>query len=95
MWSPSHALAKTLDRKGASHHPAFMGKWLTIIHMFLALSTHWMSSPSKKRGRVISPRFHLVVLWILLWPKSRSARVASHHPAFMGRRPTISHAFLA
>ena len=31
----------------------------------------------------------------LLWLKSRSARGAFHHPAFMGTCPTISHTYLA
>ena len=32
---------------------------------------------------------------LLLWLKSRSARGAFHHPAFMGTCPTISHTYLA
>ena len=35
------------------------------------------------------------IFCILLQLKSRSARGASHHPVFMGSRPTISHTFLA
>ena len=34
--------------RGASHRPAFMGNWPKIIHIFLVLSTQWMSSPSMK-----------------------------------------------
>ena len=30
---------------------------------------------------------------LLLWLKSQSAREASHHPAFMGICPTISHMY--
>ena len=48
--------------RGASHHPAFMGNWPTIIHTFLALSTLWMSSPSRKWRLGVSPWFHLVAL---------------------------------
>ena len=47
--------------KGAFHHATFMGNWPTIIHVFLALSTQWMSFPSSKLGRMVNPRFHLVV----------------------------------
>ena len=31
---------KLWSSKGESHHPAFVDNWLTIIHTFLALSTH-------------------------------------------------------
>ena len=31
--------------------------------------------------------------FLLLWPKSRSVRGASHHPALMGNCRTISHKF--
>ena len=48
VWSASYTLAKTLERNGASLHPVSIGKWRTTIHRFLALSTQWMSSPSKK-----------------------------------------------
>ena len=34
--------------KKAYRHSAFMGKCLTISHTFFALSTQWMSSPSRK-----------------------------------------------
>ena len=47
--------------RGACSHPAFVGNWQTIIHTFLALSTHGMSSPSRKLGRGVSPRFNLSV----------------------------------
>ena len=52
---------KLWSARRASYHPAFVGKWPTIIHTFLALSTNWMSSPSKKLGRGVSPRFRLFV----------------------------------
>ena len=32
----------------AYRHSAFMGKRLTISHTFFALSTQWMSFPSRK-----------------------------------------------
>ena len=32
----------------ASHHPAFMGNCPTINHMFLALSTYWVSFLSRE-----------------------------------------------
>ena len=44
----------------ASHHPVFKGNRSTIIHTFLALSTQWMSCPSRKWGRGVSLWFHLV-----------------------------------
>ena len=40
--------AKIPEREGASHHPAFMGNCPAISHTFLALSTQWMSSPSRE-----------------------------------------------
>ena len=33
------ASAKIPERRGTSHHPAFMGNCSTISHTFLALST--------------------------------------------------------
>ena len=48
VWNTSSASAKTLEPEGASHHPAFIGNWLTIIHKFLALSTQSMSFSSRK-----------------------------------------------
>ena len=48
----------------ASHHSAFMGKWPTVIHTFLASSTQWMSFPLMKRGRGVSPRFQRIVFAI-------------------------------
>ena len=53
---------KLWSARGESHHPAFAGKWSTIIRNFIALSTHchW-SSPSRKWERGVSLRFHLVV----------------------------------
>ena len=45
----------------ASHHPTFIGNCPIISHSFLALSTQWMSSPSRKWGCGVSPRFHLIV----------------------------------
>ena len=47
--------------RGASYHPAFVENWPTIVPKFLALSTHWMSSPPRKLGRGVCPRFYLVV----------------------------------
>ena len=52
---------KPWSAKGASYHPAFVGNWPTVIHTFLALSTHWMSSPSRQWRRGVSPRFYLVI----------------------------------
>ena len=49
---------KPWSARGASHHLAFLGNWPTTIHMYLALSTQWMSSSSRKW---VSPRYHLVV----------------------------------
>ena len=60
--------------RGVSHHAAFMGNWPTIIHGFLALSIQWMSSPSRKWGLGVTPRFHLVVNQVVnqgVWCKSR------------------------
>ena len=48
VWNTSSASAKTLVPEGASHYTAFIGNWLTIIHRFLALSTHWRSLSSRK-----------------------------------------------
>ena len=47
--------------RGSLHHAGFMGNWPTIIDAVLALSTQWMRSPSRKWGRMVIPRFHLVV----------------------------------
>ena len=49
------------NARGASHHLALMGNWPTIIHTFLPLSTQWKSSPSRKWGCGVSPKFHLAV----------------------------------
>ena len=49
----------------ASHHPAFMGNCLTVSHTFLALSTQWMNSPSRRWRRGVSPRFHLIILCLV------------------------------
>ena len=39
-----------------------MGNCPTISHMFLALSTQWVSSPlSRKYRHGVSPRFHRIV----------------------------------
>ena len=54
--------------RGASHHPVFMGNCPTIGHMFLALSTQWMSFPSRQWRHGVSPRYHLIVL-CLVWIK--------------------------
>ena len=40
--------AKIREHEGTSHHLAFMGKLSTISHTFLALSTQWVSSPSRE-----------------------------------------------
>ena len=42
------ASAKIPERRGTSHHPAFMGNCSTISHTFLALSKQWVSSPSRE-----------------------------------------------
>ena len=56
------ASAKIPEREGSTyHHPTFMGNCPTNCHTFLVLSTQWMSSPSSKWWRVVSPRFHLLV----------------------------------
>ena len=52
---------KSWSARGPSHHPTFMGYCQTISYMFLVLSTQWMTSPSRKRGCGVSPRFHLFV----------------------------------
>ena len=39
---------KSRSARGAFHHPAFMGSCPTISHTYFALSTKWMSSPSRK-----------------------------------------------
>ena len=39
--------AKIAEREGPSHHPSFMGNCPAISHRLLALSTQWMSSPSR------------------------------------------------
>ena len=60
VWSVSNVLVESLEHREASHHPVFMGNRPTIIHTFLALSTQWMSSPSRKWGHGVSldsPRF--------------------------------------
>ena len=62
--SASYASAKTLECEGASHHLAFIGKWPTVIHAFLALLAQWMSFPTRKWGRGIRSRCHLVVFMI-------------------------------
>ena len=56
--------------RGVSNHQAFMGNWPIIIYTFLALSAQWMSSPSGKWERGVSPRFHVVV-FVFGVPKSR------------------------
>ena len=45
-----------------------MGNCPTIGYTLLALSTKWMSSPSKKWRRGISMRYHFIVLY-LVWIK--------------------------
>ena len=44
-------LAKVPEPKGASHYPAFVSSCPFISPTFFALSTKWMSSPSRKWGR--------------------------------------------
>ena len=39
---------KSRSAKGAFHHPAFKSSRPTISHTLFALSTNWMSSPSRK-----------------------------------------------
>ena len=57
---------KSRSSRGAFHHSAFMGSCPTISHTFFALSTKWMSCPSRKWGRGVSPRFHLLI-FVFLW----------------------------
>ena len=64
VWVVSYASAKIWNVRGVSNHLVFMGKWPTVIHTILALSTKWTSSPSRKQGRAISSRYDLVVLVI-------------------------------
>ena len=46
-----------------------MGNYPTIGYTFLALSTKWMSAPSRKWRRWISMRYHFIVLY-LVWIKN-------------------------
>ena len=59
------ASAKLLEQEGASHHPVFLGNCPTIGHTFLALSTQWMSFPSRKWRRGVSPRYCLILLCLV------------------------------
>ena len=52
---------KSRRARGAFHHPAFLGSCPTISHTLFAFSTKWISSPSRKWGRGVSPRFHILV----------------------------------
>ena len=47
-----------------SHYSAFKGSCKTIGHMLLALPAQRMSSPSRKRERVVSPSLHLIVICV-------------------------------
>ena len=62
-WGPSCLLLwlKFPSARWAFHHPIFMGSCPTISHTFFALSTNRMSSPSRKWGRGVNPRFYLLV----------------------------------
>ena len=46
---------------GAFYHSAFTGSCLTISHTFFVLSINLMGFSSRKRRRVVSPRFHLLI----------------------------------
>ena len=61
-WEPSCLLLwlKSQSARGAFHHPAFIGSYPIVSHKFFALSTKW-SSPSRKWGRGVSPKCHLLV----------------------------------
>ena len=54
---------------------------LRVIYTFLALSTQWMSSPSRKWRHGISSRFHLVV-FVFAVPKSRRELEGKGSPRF-------------
>ena len=70
IWCESSLLLRLKSRseRGVSHHLAFMGNCPTISHIFFALSTQWMSSPSTEWGRGVSPRFHIIA-FVLVWIK--------------------------
>ena len=57
VWSPSYASAKTLRREHLIIHMLCA----TVIHTFIVLSTQSTSSLSRKWGRGVTARFHLVV----------------------------------
>ena len=59
IWSISYASTKTLEHKRSISSSRLYGK--ILLTRFLALSTQYMSSPSRKQGCVVSPRFHLVI----------------------------------
>ena len=62
VWNISYATAKTLAcERARGEHLIIQLLWATVIHKFTVLSTQSMSSPSRKRGRGSSGRFHLVV----------------------------------
>ena len=61
LWESSCLLLRLKPRRGAFHHPGFMGRCPTISHTSFALSTKSKSSPLKKWGRGVSPRFHVLV----------------------------------
>ena len=59
------ASVKTLEHKGSNSPSRFYRQLPNMSHTFLALSTQWMSSPSRKWRRGVSPRFHLTVLCLV------------------------------
>ena len=54
------ASAKIPEREGAYHHSAFMGNCSTVSHTILALSTQWVSSPSREQKRGVKISFCFV-----------------------------------
>ena len=91
VWSVGYVLTESL--REASHHLKFMGNWPTIIHTFLALSTQWISFPSRKWGRGVSLWFHLVAF--VLRVNQESCAGESKIPNTSGeellRRPSDSY----
>ena len=75
---------------------------MALKHKYIALKHHWNLNISETLQRVFNMnnilelllKYHFHVLaGILLQVKSQCARGASHHSAFMGSCPTISHTF--
>ena len=62
------ASVKTLEQEGSISPSSFYRQLPNMSHTFLALSTQWMSSPSRKWRLGVSSRFHLTVL-CLVWVK--------------------------